>query len=84
MQVECVCGRWHNVSPTGLALVLHAYANGDLQTVGKQNIVANECIGKAFDDDRVKEFQRRYVKNDITFDGRNFKIPLEVTPVERQ
>ena len=59
MKIACINGHWHDVSPTGLALVIKAFQEGDLQTVGTDG-VNNECLLKAFTEDRVKDFNRRY------------------------
>lgn len=65
MRVRCVCGDWHEVSPTGLALIVGAYQDGDMQRIGKEG-VTSLCIAEAFTDWRREEFNRRYNGNVIT------------------
>lgn len=73
MKIECVCGKWHEVSPTGVALILGAMADGDLQRISKTG-VNSLCIGLAFTEERVVKFGRQYMKNGIMFDGADMRI----------
>lgn len=81
MKVECL-NHWHEVSPTGLLLVVQAFQQGDLHTlkssypfpkgpvgVGRYAIVEPLCILNAFSDERVKDFQSRYHGHTISVDG---------------
>jgi len=68
MKIACVCGRWHDVSPTALAVVVHAFIDGDLQTVRPGEITPS-CISAAFTPERVTTIRERYGPNVIKFDG---------------
>lgn len=72
------CGKWHQVSPTGMAIIIHAYTTGMMQTIGKDGVTP-VCFIKAFDDPEIiAEFRRRYAKNTIRFDGQDFTTPHDV------
>lgn len=57
------------MSPTTLALVVSAYADGDLQTIGKKG-VEPLCILVALTPERIEEFKRKYQGNSLTADGK--------------
>ena len=75
MRIQCKgCGRWHDISPTGLAVIIDGFQQGDLTHV--QHALAETvevvpvCVLGAFDDPaRLKEFRRRYKGNVISVDG---------------
>jgi hypothetical protein len=67
MQITCVEGHWHEVSPTGLAVIVQAFMDGDMQQVGRKGIFPL-CLKKAFTDSRVRDFMQRYAGNAITID----------------
>lgn len=77
MRVECVCGRWHDITPTGLALIVYAFQRGDLhrQTrVGPTSI----CIAEAFKDKAlVEKFVRRYPGNRVGISGLDMRLDME-------
>jgi hypothetical protein len=69
VKVECVCGKWHDVSPTALAVIVSAFMDGDMHTI-TSNGLAPICLSEAFNnDERVNRFLRRYPKHVIVFDG---------------
>lgn len=65
MKVKCICGDWHEASPTALALIVSAYQDGDMQTIGKGGI-RSLCIAEAFQDWRIRIFETRYQGNKIS------------------
>lgn len=71
--LSCVaCGNWHQISPTGMAIIIHAYSTGMMQTVGRGGILS-VCMRRAFEDETVlADFRRRYAKNSIRIDGIDF------------
>lgn len=69
MKVKCVCGNWHDISPTGLAIVIAAFQDGDLIHVNTTS-THTECLVNAFrDTTRVREFKRRYKGNVVSIDS---------------
>lgn len=73
MIIECkACEKWHRLSPTAMAVVIHSYGLGDLQRVGKNGVLTLVCIREAFTPDNVVEFRRRYQKNDIKVDDKEY------------
>lgn len=52
-----------------MALVIHAYAAGELHKVTKSSITP-QCFLNAFTEDNLTEFKRRYAKNDINVDNK--------------
>ena len=56
MKVRCACHRWHDVTPTGLALVIDAFVDGDLFTTKLEVL----CYLKAFTRERVARFESMY------------------------
>lgn len=67
MTIECVCGNWHALTPTALAVVIKAYQEGDMQTVATDG-VQSVCMENAFSNDRIAETQKRYPGRAITFE----------------
>lgn len=65
MKIECVCGEWHDLSPTAMVVALRAYMEGDMQTV--KRTVNPVCILQAFTKDRVADVATKYKGNAITF-----------------
>lgn len=63
MKVQCSCKRWHDITPTGLALIVDALVNGDLTTT-KYNVL---CLLTAFTRERVAKFQKRYPGSSLPF-----------------
>lgn len=71
MKIQCPLDEWHDLSPTALALVVSAYAAGDLQTIGKDGLAsASVCILAALTQERIDEFKRKYPGNNITAEGK--------------
>lgn len=63
MKVECICGKWHDITPTGLALVVFCYQNLSLLTMNR-NGPTPMCMAEAFSDESLVEmFRRRYPGN---------------------
>lgn len=73
MKIECTCGKWHEISATGLAIIIAAFQSGELTRVhGSQALVSLEpvCITTAFTDtERIASFHQRYKGNIISVDG---------------
>lgn len=65
MKIECVCGEWHDLSPTAMVVALRAYMEGEMQTV--KRTVNPVCILQAFTKDRVSDVASKYKGNAITF-----------------
>ena len=65
MKVECACGKWHELSPTALALVVRAFIEGDLQTVSP-GLIDPLCLLDAFTPERVAEIRSKYKGNALT------------------
>lgn len=69
MLISCTCPKnWHEVSPTGLAIIVRAFQDGDLFHVEHGGLTAM-CIAQAFTPERVHEFVRKYKGNIISIDG---------------
>lgn len=66
MRVRCVCGDWHDLSTTALALVISAYQSGDMQRINK-NGVESVCLSTAFTNARIAQFSARYPGNAIKY-----------------
>lgn len=64
MKIECACGKWHELSPTALVLVVRAFIEGDLQTVSP--FIDPLCLMDAFTPERVLDIRTRYKGNSIT------------------
>lgn len=79
MKVACIENHWHEVTPTALAIILSAYFEGDLQTVGREGVVSL-CMVAAFTRERVIAFQQKWPGHVISFDRRN---PLGVLADEK-
>lgn len=70
MKIQCKCGQWHDISPTGLAIVVAAFQDGDLTHVHPGTEVATDCILRAFDDSaRLAKFHKAYKGNIISVNG---------------
>jgi len=71
MKLLCVCKKWHDVSPTAMAVVIEAFIDGDLQTVDmpKEGGIKAICMLNAFTEERMVEFRRRYQKNAMKVNG---------------
>lgn len=69
MKIACVNGHWHEITPTGLAVIVQAFIDGDLQRIGPTGVFAL-CLREAFTDKRVRDFEQRYAGNNISFDQR--------------
>jgi len=75
VKIECK-DHWHDVSPTGLALIVQAFQQGDLQWVMRTNsgvTIEWMCITVAFTNERVKDFQSRYHGHTISVDGKTYE-----------
>ena len=66
MRIRCTCGNWHDLSITALALVVAAFQDGDVQTIGHEGIQP-KCLEAAFANDRVARFTTLYPGNAIKF-----------------
>ena len=59
---------WHEVTPTGLVLILDAVRDGDLLRVSAEG-VSVDCYKWAFTQERVASTVVRYPSRRIGFDG---------------
>ena len=59
MQVECVCGNFHDLSQTAMILVITAYQNGEMTTL-RNGTVRVRCMMSAFNEDTIKDIKKRY------------------------
>ncbi len=77
MRVRCGTGEgehWHDISPTGMVVVLEAIREGDLLTVSTTG-VSIKCYKEAFTVGRVGSARVRYgPKNVIKLDGDIYDI----------
>lgn len=64
MRIKCG-DHWHQVSPTGMAIIIRAYQDGDLTSTRTHS---TRCVRFAFTTERVAEFMRLYKGNNILFD----------------
>lgn len=67
MKISCINGHWHEITPTGLAVIVSAFMEGDLQRVVGTGVYP-VCLKEAFTDARVRDFEQRYAGNNISFD----------------
>ncbi len=78
MRIRCLgCGEWHDISQTGMAIVIAAFQDGDLTKVTKTETsgfaLSAQCMLVAFDDnERIHQFRQRYKGNQIKADGARF------------
>ena len=68
MRIRCD-DHWHDISPTGLAVIIRAFQEGDLTIVNGDHTMQPHCVRFAFTPDRVRDFKQRYKGNAIIFDG---------------
>jgi hypothetical protein len=70
MKIQCKgCDRWHDVSPTGLTVIIDAFQAGELTIVQHDELVT-VCLLTAFDDQaRLALFKQRYKGNIISAEG---------------
>lgn len=66
MTIECECGNFHGLTPTAMALLIKAYQEGDMQTVGPGG-VRGLCMADAFTDERVNDIGKRYPGRAVVF-----------------
>ena len=75
MKIECK-NHWHDVSPTGVALIVQAFQDGDLQQVTHTNhglTIEWICLVEAFRSERVNDFLSRYHGHTISVDGTTYE-----------
>lgn len=66
MNIQCTCGEFHDIPPTGLILVITAYQNGELSQVGgKPMQVESRCMLEAFTEENVANIGQKYPKRKI-------------------
>lgn len=70
MKIMCEgCGGFHDISPTGMAVIITALQEGDLQRV-TGNGVTPLCLGAIFTPETMQKWRRRIdSKTVITFDS---------------
>lgn len=85
MIIKCVCGKWHDLSPTAMAIVIAAFQEGDLHTVKRHDGVEiqTRCITEAFTDARIREFKERYKGNRISWTSLQIPVQRHPPPIER-
>lgn len=77
MKIECPCGKYHDMTPTALMVVIQAFQEGDLQKIeGRKGIMAL-CMLQALTEERVTAMQFRYP-------GRRISVETYVTFVEEE
>jgi hypothetical protein len=72
MRISCVHGHWHDVSPTGLAIIIRGFQDGDLirtRAFKENGYDFTFCVLEAFTPERISDFKRRYKGNAIVVDG---------------
>lgn len=69
MKVKCdACGRFHEVSPTGMAVIISAFQDGDLQRVTGKGVEPT-CLGDVFTPETLRRWRRKMdTKTVIVFD----------------
>ena len=73
LKVSCEgCGGFHDISPTGMAVVIQAFQQGDLQRIG-QDGVTPLCLGGAFTPETLKAWRSRMsAKTVVAFDQKRW------------
>lgn len=75
MSMRIRCGdHWHHLSPTAMAIVIEGFQEGDLISTRTH---APRCLRYAFTEERVKQFQRTYKGNNISFDWETLNGPTQ-------
>lgn len=70
MEIPCSSGHWHDLTPTAMAVVIQAFQDGDMQTIGKGGNLTPLCLLDAFSDkERVKNAMRQHKNSTIVVDG---------------
>ena len=65
MIVQCVkCGDWHNFSPLGMVIVIHALQTGELLRITGEGVIT-DCLTGAFSDENIATFTKRYPKRKL-------------------
>jgi len=75
VKIECL-NHWHDVSPTGLAVIVQAFQDGDLhRTVHTTHgmMVEPICVLEAFGKERVEDFLIRYHGHTISVDSKTYE-----------
>lgn len=67
MDIECVCGTFHDLSQTATILVVLAYQNGDLLQFNKGAIEA-VCMLQAFTEENLDMVKKRYPRRAVTWE----------------
>lgn len=74
MKLQCPCGKWHDMSPTALAIVVSAFARGDMQRVTDKGIRVF-CFRSAFTSITAKHMARSIKPNQtISIDGQHWSM----------
>lgn len=61
-QIECTCGLSHFLTPSAMAVIITAFINGSMQTVGSDGVVSTKCLLEAFEDeDASRKYDGRHV-----------------------
>lgn len=73
MKVKCEgCGGFHEVSPTGMAVIISAFQDGDLQQVTGDGVRAL-CLGGAFSPETMRLWRRKLAtKTVVAFDDKRW------------
>lgn len=43
-RVHCVCGLTHRLTPTSMAIVIDAFAAGELHTIDENGVIKSLCV----------------------------------------
>lgn len=73
MKVKCEgCSGFHDVSPTGMAVIISAFQDGDLQEVTGDGVKAL-CLSDAFTPDAMKKWRAKMsTKTIVAFDSKRW------------
>lgn len=67
MVVGCVCGEFHELTQADMVLVITAYQDGVIATVGgKPTQILPQCMLTAFTTESLVEIARKYPKRQLT------------------
>jgi hypothetical protein len=61
MQLECVCGTFHDLSETAMILVITAYQNGKMTSM-RNGRLRVRCMLTAFTDEAIRDIKKKYPK----------------------
>lgn len=61
MLIECVCGDFHDIAPTGMVLVIGAFQRGELSTTKGRTV----CMMESFTNENIGNIRHRYPKGTL-------------------